>query len=106
MRRLSLEQVSRISVSVADIRGQTVVLLDVAGITELDAATHNANIYCLSQDGDVMWQVDAEPGMYERDSFVSVSREADGSLVARRFFGNTYAIDQGTGAARIIGWSK
>jgi len=106
MRRLSSEQVSRIAVSLADTPERTIVLLDEVDVAGLDLATHNANIYCLSQGGEVLWQVEASPGTYEKDSFVSLSRATDGSLVARRFFGNTYTVDQVTGVARQIGWSK
>lgn len=106
MRQLSADQASRIAVSLADIPERIFVLLDVAGVAGIDEATHNANIYCLTHGGEVLWQVEASPGLYERDSFVSLSRANDGSLVASRFFGNTYAIDQVTGVARQIGWSK
>lgn len=106
MRRLSSEQVSRIAVSLADTPERTIVLLDEVDVAGLDLAAYNANIYCLSQGGEVLWQVEASPGIYEKDSFVSLSRATDGSLVARRFFGNTYTVDQVTGVARQIGWSK
>ncbi|WP_266172219.1 hypothetical protein [Dyella subtropica] len=106
MKRLSPDQVSRIAVSLTDMPERTIVLLDEVDVADLDVATYNANIYCLSQDGEVLWQVEASPSTYERDSFVSLSRATAGSLVARRFFGNTYAIDQVTGVARQIGWSK
>lgn len=106
MRRLSSEQISRIAVSLVDIPERTFVLLDEGNVAGIDEATYNANIYCLSQDCEVLWQIEASPGVYERDSFVSLSRAIDGSLVARRFFGNTYVIDQVGGVARQTGWSK
>lgn len=106
MRQLSFDQVSRIAVSLADMPGRTIVLLDEVHVAGLDSATYNANIYCLSQGGEVLWQVETSPGTYERDSFVSLSRATDGSLVAKRFFGSTYAVDEVTGVARQIGWSK
>jgi hypothetical protein len=106
MKRLSTEQASRISVTLSAPSGLTVVLLDEVGVPDIDASTYNSNIYCLSQEGGILWQIQAGEGVYERDSFISVSRMPDGSLAARRFFGNTYAIDQATGIAQTTGWSK
>lgn len=86
---------------------QTIVLLDEVDVAGLDVATYNANIYCLSIGGEVLWQIEANPGVYGKDSLVSLSRTTDGSLVARRFFGDTYAIDQVTGwLAKLAGLSN
>ena len=82
------------------------MLLDQIGTQNIETLTYNSNIYCLSQQGDIVWQIQADGGIYDRDSFVSMVRTPDGAIEARRFFGSTYSINPTTGIAELTGWSK
>lgn len=106
MKRLSAEQLSRVAVSLVEPSGTTIVLLDEVGVPDIDATIYSSNIYCLSQEGELQWQVQAGQGLYERDAFVSMGGMTTGWIEARRFFGGVYAIDPSTGVANMTGWAK
>ena len=86
--------------------GHEIVLIDVAGNKDIPVDDHNSNIYCIDQNGNVLWQVQAEGTIYDRDSFVSIEIAANGTIYARRFFGNEFEICPKTGIGKHIGWSK
>ena len=86
--------------------GHCLVLIDVAGNVSVPVEEANTNIVCLGKDMNIIWRISAPEGMHERDSFVELNKEKDGTITARRFFGNTYNIDPNTGNAEQTGWEK
>lgn len=82
-----------------------VVLLDVAGRKDIPVAESNANIYCIDDQGAVIWQISGPSPKMERDSFVSL-RQTDEGLRADRFFGAEFVVDSSTGVATEVGWHK
>lgn len=82
-----------------------VVLIGVGGRKDITDDEYNANIYCIDNEGNVIWQIDAPQSPHGRDSFVSVELK-NGRLRADRFFGNEYSLDAATGIATETGWHK
>lgn len=86
--------------------GHDIVLIDLAGDKSHPVDEHNSNIYCVDQNGKILWRVRAEGTIQERDSFVSIEINAAGKIHAERFFGNEFEICPDTGIGKLIGWSK
>lgn len=106
MKCLSREQQALISATVPLPNGRKVVLPDVGGRKDISTPEYNQNIYCVDEQGNIIWQIKAEGGFFERDSFVSVEVAPDGLLRADRFFGNEYLLDPENGVAEHVGWHK
>ncbi|GAB2615454.1 hypothetical protein [Novilysobacter erysipheiresistens] len=106
MRSLTKDQLQLTSASVDLPESRRIVLLEIGGRRDIPPQEHNANVYCIDPIGHVYWQIQAAPGLLERDSFVWVERRDDGSIWAGRFFGNEYVLDTATGNAQLVGWSK
>lgn len=106
MRYLTNPQLAAIYQEIPISPERRIVLLDVGGRKDLSATEHNENIYCITTDGEVVWQVQAPETMHERDSFISLSRNEKGQLCADRFFGNEFVLDPETGVAHHTGWHK
>jgi outer membrane protein assembly factor BamB len=85
---------------------QCIVLIDVAGNKSIPIEEHNSNILCLDENMNLLWRISALAGTFERDSFVELKLENDGTITARRFFGNTYTVNASTGVAVQSGWQK
>jgi hypothetical protein len=62
-------------------------------------------LYCIDDDGQILWQVKSSSPKHERDPFVALS-VVNGALSADRFFGGEYRIDPDTGVAEETGWHK
>jgi len=85
---------------------QCIALIDVAGNKYIPAGEPNSNIVCLDKDMNLLWRISAPVGTYERDSFVELTKENDGTITARRFYGNKYTINSSIGEAIQSGWQK
>ena len=86
--------------------GQRVVLLDVAGRRDMATDDVNRNIYCIAPSGQIIWQAGADGTIQGHDSFVSLRQHGDGSITARRFFGNEFLLDPASGELTHTEWSK
>lgn len=84
-----------------------VVLIDTTAkdLAHIDNHSHNANIYCIDKSYNILWQVDSDSGLMERDAFVYMEK-FENKLEANRFFGNKYSIDLKTGKSEHTGWNK
>lgn len=82
-----------------------VVLIETSEIIGLDNHLYNANIYCIDNENNIIWQVDSDKGLMEKDSFVFIKKVENG-IVAQRFFGTEYFINPVTGLSKKIGWNK
>lgn len=93
--------VAKISVG----QSRQVVLVDVAGRKDISPEESNANIYCINDRGEVIWQINAPSPKMGRDSFVSLQQTPEG-IRADRFFGGEFIVDALTGVASEVGWHK
>ena len=84
-----------------------IVLIDTTAkaLANIDNHSHNANIYCVDKNHNIIWQVDSDSGLMERDAFVYME-QLENRLEALRFFGNKYSIDLNTGKSEHTGWNK
>ncbi|MDD2468367.1 MAG: hypothetical protein PHI97_30675 [Desulfobulbus sp.] len=106
MKPLTDEQIMRIRKTVEVSGVGRIVLIDISGDKDEPLKEHNKNIYCIKQDGNILWQVQADATIYDRDSFVHLSKDDRGIIHAHRFFGNEFVIDPNTGKAELTGWHK
>jgi hypothetical protein len=73
---------------------------------ERSADEVNRNLVCIDNEEIVHWQVVAPPPFQPSgDPFVHIALEGS-KLVATRFFGDVCEVDQASGNAVIIGWTK
>lgn len=91
MTKLSKNFLDHIDISInLDIQ-KKIVLIDTSEMSDLDNHNHNANIYCIDEDNNIIWQVDSDKGIMEKDSFVYIEK-VDAGIFAHRFFGTEYMI--------------
>lgn len=57
-----------------------IVLLDVLGKKQMPKQELNANIYCVDNEFNIIWQIDPEATKFEIDSFTSMKKNEDGSF--------------------------
>lgn len=88
-------------------KGRRIVLVNTTEtkMKNIPLSDHNANIYCLGENNQILWQVCSVTNRTQSDSFVYMVLEDD-KLNANRFFGNEYDIDIKTGLAKHTGWNK
>lgn len=86
-------------------QSRQIVLIDVAGRKDISLEESNANVYCIDDRGEVIWQINAPPSNMGRDSFVSLRQTSEG-LRADRFFGGEFIVDTLSGIASEVGWHK
>jgi hypothetical protein len=96
----------RISQTISIAEGRRVVLIDVPGDDSFNADDSNHNIYCIDNDFSVIWKVAGDGIIYGVDPFVQIKLKENGLIEARRFFGNIFEIDIGSGALVRTGWTK
>jgi hypothetical protein len=89
-----------------DLGDKKIVILDVLGLKNMPHRELNANIYCIDNSFEIIWQIDAEPTKFEEDSFTSIKLDEDGLLKTKRFSGFKYKVKLKTGKAEMIGWDK
>jgi len=78
--------------------GTKVVVVDVLGDKSIPLHEANHNIYKVDEQGRLLWQVRADPGIYERSPFTGLRLEG-GKLIAYRWDGVEYVLDPATGQA-------
>lgn len=89
-----------------ELEGKKIVLLDVLGLKDMSQEELNANIYCIDDSFDIIWQINPEPTKFEIDSFTSIKINEKKFIEAKRFSGFKYKIDLQNGKATIIEWDK
>jgi hypothetical protein len=81
--------------------GSRIVLLDrlaaPASVPDEDVAY---NVYKLSPNGSVQWQIEAGSGVYARTPFTGIYWGETGRLMAYRWDGTEYIVDAETGKAQ------
>lgn len=105
MTKLRQDQSNAIEVSIPFANGQRVVLVETSGRPDLPALEHNANIYRIDAELNIIWQVSAGEPKFESDAFIYLQRKGR-VLRAQMFGGFIYRIDPKTGIAKCIGWEK
>lgn len=103
--RLNDEQIRRILKSV-DISGSLkVVVLNNYGLGDLPESEYSNNLYCVEDDGVIVWQVDAPKSKHGSDAF-TYAKISDGKLIAKKESGTKYVVDEKTGVAIEVGFEK
>lgn len=107
MIQLNQNLVNNIDITINLEENLKVVLIDTTAkdLVNLNKHLHNANIYCVDNNHNIIWQVDSDSGLSEKDSFVFIEKLENG-LKAHRFFGTEYLIDLDTGKSKKTGWNK
>lgn len=106
MKKLTENQIKLINTKVSIEGNKYIVLVDMAGNKQGSQEECNANIYCIDNHNNILWQVDSTKGMFDRDSFIYLELDNNGKLTAKRFFGKKYLIDIESGLVEEIGWEK
>ena len=106
MRSLTSTEQALITDSIELESGQRVVLLNVAGRHDVAPGDINRNIFCIGPRGKIIWQAAGDGIIQGNDSFVSLRQHGDGSIAARRFFGNEFSLDPASGKLTHTGWGK
>ena len=105
MNKLNTKQMNLIKQEIPLENGTSIVRLNVAADNTISEIDSNNNIYCINKDNEILWQINAAPSKFNRDSFVSILRDND-EVIAKRFFGLKYRINIKTGQAEECGWDK
>lgn len=106
MKKLSKNQSKLIVIKLDIEQNKHIVLVDTTVSKNILSEECNANIYCIDNDDNILWQVKDTKGMFDHDSFVYLEVAYDNKLIAKRFFGKKYLIDITSGEAEEIGWEK
>lgn len=89
------------------LNGKTVVLLlDKFGKENISDIDLNANIYCIDEAFNIVWQIHADQTKFKRDPFTSMRKGENEKICTRRFSGFEYEVDTSTGVAKTCGWNK
>jgi hypothetical protein len=105
--KLGEKQIEKIYKHV-DLGNKQIVMLDVMGDKSVSISEKLANIYCIDQEKNIIWQVSeikTKPP-YDNDGFVYLSKNDQGKIIADRFSGFTYEINPDTGEATRTGFHK
>lgn len=105
MKKLSKNLLDNIDITINLGDKKKIVLIETSEISGLDNHSHNANIYCLNDDDTIVWQVDSNEGIMDKDSFVYIEKKDDG-IFGQRFFGTEYMIEESSGKSKKTGWNK
>ena len=87
--------------------GRQLLLLNYPAVGEEQSPDEvNRNLLCVDDGGRVYWQVMPPPPFQPTgDPFVHVERKGR-RIEAARFFGDVCEVDDATGAATVVGWTK
>ena len=107
MTQLNQNSIKNIDITINLDANLKIVLIDTTAtdLVNLNEHLHNANIYCIDNNHKIIWQVDSDSGLRQKDSFVFIEK-LENELKARRFFGTEYLIDLNTGKSKKTGWNK
>lgn len=91
MQKLTDELISHLDQSIQIDGNLRIVLIDMTSnaLDHLGRILCNANIYCVDENYNVIWQVDSTDGMFGKDSFVAIKKVGN-IIEASRFFGTEY----------------
>ena len=106
--RLTEYQISKIDKKVKIDLYKMIVLIDVLADKSVLLEDKLSNIYCITNDHEIIWQV-TEVGstpVNDIDMFVYLKKNDQGDILGRRFSGFGYKIDPDTGEAEQIGFHK
>jgi hypothetical protein len=106
MKKLTENQIKLINTKISIDGNKHIILIDMAGNKQVSQEECNANIYCIDNHNNILWEVNNTNGMFDRDSFIYLDLASNGKLAARRFFGKKYFIDIASGLAEETGWEK
>lgn len=107
MSKLTQLQLSLIKQTIRE-KGGDIVRISIPSETTFSEIDTNSNIYMISSDNKIIWQIEADKGNVapmKIDPFVSLKLK-DNVLKAQRFSGNEYQIDITTGKATQVDWNK
>ena len=107
MKKLNEFQVKLIK-QIVDLNDEKkIVRLNVCARKDMDELSNEYvnNIYCIDNEYNIIWQVDAELTKFPGDPFVYIEMERDG-IFAGKFSGFTYKVDVDSGKGKIIGFQK
>ena len=108
MKRLTALQVSLIKQTINFKHGE-VVRISIPNTTIFNKHDSNENVYLISTDGTILWQISASEGSVspiDVDPFVSIKLCENNKLAGQRFSGNFYEIDVKSGTAKQTSWDK
>ena len=100
MKSLSEDQIRQVVTKLAIGQNEYVTLIDMAGNKVASIKECNANIYCVDEQNNMLWQVDNTKGTFDRDSFIYIEISNNEQLAARMFFGKKYLINMNSGVQR------
>jgi hypothetical protein len=106
--KLTEYQISKIDEKVKIDLYKMIVLIDVLADKSVLLKNKLSNIYCITNDYEIIWQVTevgSEP-IDDIDMFVHLGKNDQGEVLGRRFSGFEYEIDLGTGEAEQIRFCK
>ena len=107
MRKLTDREQSLMWKSVRLEGGRQALLLNYPAVGEERSPDEvNRNLLCVDDEGTVHWQVSPPPPFQPTgDPFVHIETKGL-TLQATRFFGDICEVDQTTGLATVVGWTK
>ena len=103
--KLTSEQVSALRHHIPLDNGEQIVRIEISGKEPLPKTELNANIYRIDQSFNIIWQIQSPPPPFDLDPFVHLGRHGD-KILAYRFSGFEYVVNDKTGAATQIDWHK
>lgn len=105
MKILEQKYIDNIDITISLSDAKKVVLIEVSEMPELNSHDHNANIFCIDNNYNILWQIDSDEGLADKDSFV-FAELSENTIKAHRFFGTQYFIDPLSGESKKVGWNK
>lgn len=82
--------------------GDKIILINTLELPQNSSPNEiNQNVYRLNADGDILWQIGAPDGIYDKTPFKNIKMDDRGHLKAYNRDGILYEIDVGTG--KILG---
>lgn len=105
--KLTTNQISKID-GIININNQRkIVVIDESGSKTIKPGERSANVYCINQENEIIWQVkDMEKRPFDDDMFVYIKMNEKGEITGNRFSGFRYKINPETGDAEIDGFDK
>ena len=106
MKKLTQDQIKLIKQKIAIDQNKFIIRLNVAGNNTISVTECNNNVYCIDDEYEIFWQIEAKPTGFERDPFVYIKFD-NGELIAKNFSGFKYLVNLENGQIiRGMGWDK
>ena len=106
--KLTSKQISKIDQTINLNNEKSIVKVNIMGDKDLSIEERVANIYCIDESHNILWQVreiKTVPPFLD-DGFVYLGKNEKGEIMADRFSGFEYKINPETGEAEQIGFHK